>query len=98
MSDTTQTQQGNTESHRLPRAWIPWLIQLALLFVVLFVPFGFDHPSSFGLDYDNFLQIAAVFLGLSLVTAVIAFIGGRWRLLAADVLIVAAGVAVTFRV
>lgn len=36
--------------------------QVLALFVVAFVPFGFDHPSRFGLDFEHFLGLAALYL------------------------------------
>jgi hypothetical protein len=36
------------------------LLQLGVAATVAFVPLGFDHPSSWGLDFDDFLRTIAV--------------------------------------
>ncbi|HVJ69486.1 MAG TPA: hypothetical protein VM510_16030 [Caulifigura sp.] len=35
--------------------------QILIIATLLFVPFGFDHPSKYGLDFDHFIAFAAVF-------------------------------------
>jgi hypothetical protein len=35
-------------------------IQVAVVLAVLFVPFGFDHRSSWGLDFDDFVFVMSI--------------------------------------
>jgi hypothetical protein len=62
---------------------LEWLLAGQGLFVLvaLFVPFGFDHPSSLGLDFGHFLLVLALYLIL-LVGGLIAAVKRRnWLLL-----------------
>lgn len=48
--------------------------QLLILATLMFVPFGFDHASKYGLDFGHFMAIAAVFAFLMVGQIAIAII------------------------
>lgn len=75
-----------------PESWLPWLMvfQLAAAVVVLAVPFGFDHPSDWGLDFGHLLILLVLYVAAFL-TGIAAAVGSRsWRSLAAQVMLPAA--------
>jgi hypothetical protein len=47
-------------------------IQLVIGAFLAFAPFGFDHPSSWGLDFDDLIRVGVLFLASSLVALVLA--------------------------
>jgi hypothetical protein len=47
----------------------------------VFVPFGFDVPSSWGLDFGHFLVLAGLYLCAWLYGLALAIALRRWRLL-----------------
>ena len=47
---------------------VPFGFQVVLVCVMRFVPFGFDHPSSLGLDFGHFLIVSALFCLSTIVT------------------------------
>lgn len=79
-----------------PRAQVPgWRIrlllsvQVAALLVAAFVPFGFDHPSSLGLDFGHFLLLGVVYLGAWLGGLVLAVRARQWGAFAAQIALLA---------
>ena len=61
-------------------------VQALCLVTILLVPFGFDHPSSWGLDYDDFLIVLKIH-GIVLLAGIAeACIIRRWLLVGLQVL------------
>ncbi|MGC4006348.1 MAG: hypothetical protein QM811_25795 [Pirellulales bacterium] len=54
--------------------------QCVVIAVLTFVPFGFDHASSWGLDFDDFLKVAACLTVTWLIGIVTAFATRRFAL------------------
>lgn len=70
-------------------------VQAALLLFVAVAPFGFDRPSSWGLDIGHFLLLAAMFCGLALIGLIGAIAQKNWKwLLVQGAVVVAAPAAV----
>lgn len=59
--------------------------QLAALLVAAFVPFGFDHPSSWGLDFDHFLGLGVLYLVTWLYGLTLSFSLRRWWIFAGQI-------------
>jgi hypothetical protein len=57
------------------------VFQTVLVAMALFLPFGFDRPSSIGLDYGHFLLLLSLYV-VALVVGVIATFSTRRYLLA----------------
>lgn len=68
--------------------------QVAALLVAAFVPFGFDHSSSWGLDFGHFLVLAGLYLVALLSGLTMSARRRRWWLLAGELALPAAFVAV----
>lgn len=66
------------------------VVQLLCIVAVLFVPFGFDHPSSWGLDFGHFLLVAGVHCMALFAGFVAACVLRRWLLAGLQVLVTAA--------
>lgn len=60
-----------------------WFPVVAVL-VAAFVPFGFDHPSSWGLDFEHFPVLTAPYLAAWLYGLTQSVSLRRWRHLAAQ--------------
>jgi hypothetical protein len=60
------------------------LIQFIALLVLALVPFGFDHPSSFGLDYLDFLMVALFYCLALLCGVTVSIAAKRWWIAAAQ--------------
>lgn len=58
------------------------LFQLAAVAVALFVPFGFDHPSALGLDFEHFLVLLSLYGLAALLGIIAAARRRRWSALA----------------
>jgi hypothetical protein len=63
------------------------IAQAIAVLVFLFVPFGFDHRSPWGLDFDHFMVLLRVY-GIALVVGVVATFWARRPILAIAQLIV----------
>ena len=80
-------------SDEKPRTGIPAIlktalvIQIVLLGVMIFVPFGFDHASSWGLDFGHLILAAGSYVAALLVGLVVAGLRKRWLLLAVQILV-----------
>jgi hypothetical protein len=59
--------------------------QFVALLVAALVPFGFDHPSSWGLDFDHFLGLGALYLAAWLYGLALSVSLRRWLLLAGQI-------------
>jgi hypothetical protein len=69
------------------------VVQAAAIGMVLCLPFGFDHPSSLGLDFRHFLLLLTVYV-IALLVGVIAAFARRKFLLAFLQIVVPCGVAI----
>lgn len=56
--------------------------QVVALLLAALVPFGFDHPSSWGLDFEHFLGLGALYLVAWLWGLALSVSLRRWRILA----------------
>ena len=57
------------------------VVQAVALLVAWLVPFGFDKPSSWGLDFGHFLLVAALY-GTALIAGIVAVaIRKSWKIL-----------------
>src|SRR5688572_25841726 len=61
-------------------------IQCVALLILAFVPFGFDHPSPAGLDFDDFLACAAVYVVAPAGGSGVAVLRKRWWLAVVQVI------------
>src|SRR5687768_12929154 len=69
------------------RLSIALLAQAILLLMLVCLPFGFDHPSSLGLDFEDFLWMGGAY-GCSLVAGlVLAVLERKWNWLVIQVTI-----------
>lgn len=57
-----------------------FVVQLALLGVLIFGDIGFDHPGKYGLDFDNLVSLVAFYIASLLVGVVYAAYWRRWKL------------------
>jgi hypothetical protein len=62
-------------------------LEVGALLVALFVPFGFDHPSSWGLDFGHFLMLGAVFAAAWLYGLYLSIRLRLWLVLAGQVMV-----------
>lgn len=69
-----------------PYAAVPVVFQSCCLLVILCVPFGFDRPSSWGLDIDDWMRLMLAYGFAVVCGCTVAMIQGRWALLAAQCL------------
>ena len=64
------------------------LIQVVMMGLLKFLPFGFDHPSSLGLDFGHMIMIGCVY-GLALMVGAVASIAARlWPILMLQIVFV----------
>lgn len=66
-------------------------VQAALLLFAAVAPFGFDKPSSWGLDFGHFLLLASVFGILALVGLIGALALRKWKWLGVQAALVVIG-------
>jgi hypothetical protein len=59
-------------------------LQVLCALVAALVPFGFDHPSSWGLDFGHLLLLAALYAVALLSGLMLAAKLRRWRVLAGE--------------
>lgn len=59
-------------------------LQVACVLIACFVPFGFDHPSSWGLDFGHLLLLAALYMALLLTGLSLAVRRRRWLFVVAE--------------
>ena len=86
----------NTKWKITPGLMFALWVQPACLLVILFVPFGFDKPSSWGLDFGHLLIVAGAYI-LSLLCGVVnAGIQKRWNLLAVQLMALVVAVGLVF--
>ena len=67
---------------------LKWMLggQTLLALIALFVPFGFDHPSAWGLDFGHLLGVLALYV-LLLVGGLVAAVKRRnWPVLGLQIL------------
>jgi hypothetical protein len=76
----------------LRTAWGILSIQLALICIIAFVPFGFDHPRGFlRLDFGDLLIVLILYGGMLLVGLVWAATRKQWKLLVLQLVALVAG-------
>jgi hypothetical protein len=68
-----------------PSKAVRWVvaIQWCLAIFLIIAPFGFDHPSSWGLDFDDLIRLLGILAALSLVAMILAVMNKDWSALAA---------------
>lgn len=72
------------------------VVQILATLAILVLPFGFDHPSSWGLDFEDFLLMLFVY-GLALLTGTATCLfQRRWLALALQLLVPAMVILVWF--
>lgn len=59
---------------------ISLVLQGVAILIALFVPFGFDHPSSLGLDFDHFIILFAIHSIVLIIGIVAAMVSQRFGL------------------
>jgi hypothetical protein len=92
MSEESDLQKKYEKKRLAPLLWVvnstkhapavlALMVQLLVLTVLMTVPFGFDHPSSWGLDYSHLL-IGILFYCLAVASGVFAsVVRKQWWLL-----------------
>jgi hypothetical protein len=68
-------------------------LQVAALLAPVVLPFGFDHPSSLGLDSDDALLVAAFYVVVLVLGLMLAIRLRRWWLVSLELALPAALVA-----
>lgn len=75
------------EGSRRRRLALLLAFQIVALLAAAFVPFGFDHPSSWGLDFEHFLGLAALYMAAWLYGLTLSVSLRRWRILAVQLVL-----------
>jgi hypothetical protein len=60
--DEVSSDSTPTKPMRIVDGWIAIAVQVAALVILLFGDIGFDHPGRFGLDFDDWMRIASVYV------------------------------------
>ena len=60
--------------------------QVVAIAIANLLPFGFDHPSSLGLDYDHLVKVYTVYLLACLVAVVSSVVERRWMIIVLHVI------------
>ncbi len=66
---------------------IAMVFQVVAAAVALLIPFGFDHPSSLGLDFDHFLWVLVAYSLALLIGVVASSVSKLWGALIMQLLI-----------
>lgn len=77
------------EQHSKPKAvdfdWVLVFVQLGCILFLVIAPFGFDKPSSWGLDFGHLLLVGALYGITFLWGVVLSAIKRHWSLLGAQI-------------